>query len=62
MGPSEIIKDKNSVAFQRGKRSCTLSDITNYKGNSILNQLSNQQSGKKTVSSLNTGNKNDLMQ
>jgi len=44
-----VVVDKESVAFQRGKRSCTVSDLKNFKPESILNQLNEAAEGKKSV-------------
>jgi len=43
--------DKSSVAFQRGKRSCTQLDIQNFKPQSVMSQLKAQGliDGKKSV-------------
>jgi hypothetical protein len=56
--------DKDSVAFQRGKRSCTLSDVNNQQpSSSILQSLKNTQpEGKRNAQQNRPANANLLTQ
>ena len=54
--------DKSSLAFQRGKRSCTISSIKSYKPQSILLPQGGKTSdGKKSVGAFREGSQPSLL-